>query len=192
MHIIRSGAVLAVGGLVLAGCGSGDNRTARLEAEVAALKSQVTSTTGPTTTTLAPTTTTTLAPTTTTVKKVVTTTTRPAPTTTTTMKPWCSATAVPASVTRGMTVTALISSNLPNRTIRLMGQAVTTDPGGSVSASMAAPGGQITATMGQILPKTNTVRVDFYAQTPTLTQLIDGPLPPLLASCSAKFISVGP
>jgi hypothetical protein len=46
--------------------------------------------------------------------------------------------------------------------------------------------------MGRILPKTNTVRVDFYAQTPTMTQLVDGPLPPLLASCTAKFISVGP
>jgi hypothetical protein len=57
---------------------------------------------------------------------------------------------------------------------------------------MAAPGGQITATMGQILPKTNTVQVDFYEKTPTLEQLFDGPRPALLASCSSKFVSVGP
>lgn len=68
MKIIRTAALVAAGGLALAGCGSGSDRTARLEAEVAALKTQVTTTAAPTTTTStteAPTRTT-VAPTTTT------------------------------------------------------------------------------------------------------------------------------
>lgn len=195
-------------GLLAAGCGSGDSldltqdeRTAALEAKVAALESEAaTSTTIETTTT---TTTTTTAPptTTTTARTVVTTpTTKPPvktldPATVATAAPWCAARAMVATVTKGMSQTVLITSNLPSKvaTVSLNShQSVTTDPGGNASYSFSAPGGQITATMGQVLPKTNTVRVVFYAQPPTLNQLIDGPRPPVLAQCETQFVSVGP
>lgn len=174
----------------------GTDETAQLRAEVAALRGQVTATSSApaTPSTAAPTTTTTTtAPpaTTTTTMKVVTTT-RPPLTTTTTVKPWCSARALTSPVTKGMTETILITSNLPTRAAWIRGQSVTTDPGGNGTVSFAAPGGQLTATMGQILPKTNNVKVAFYAQAPTLEQLLDGPLPPVLASCTTSYVSVGP
>jgi hypothetical protein len=178
-----------------AGCSSGDDdKTARLEAEVAALRDQITSTTvAPTTTTAAPTTTT-LAPTTTTVRPTTTTTRKPvAPTTTTIKAPWCSAQATSSTVTKGAGVVVLVSSNLPGRVASVgLRNVATMDPNGGGSFTLTAPGGSMDQ-YGHYSPKTNTVEVKFYdGPPPTIDQLLDGPAPKLLTSCKTSYISVGP
>jgi hypothetical protein len=201
---IRRGAALATGVLFLAGCGSGDgDRTAHLEAEVAALKSQATSTTTvePTTTTTVPTTTTTVAPTTTTTvrpttsttKKPVTTTTTTTVVTTTAKAPWCTAQATSSTVTKRAGVVVLVSSNLPGRAASFgLRNVATMDPNGGGSFTVTAPGGQMDQ-YGHYSPKTNNVEVKFYAgQPPTIDQLLDGPTPELLTSCKTSYVSVGP
>jgi hypothetical protein len=181
----------------MAGCGSGGDgdRTARLEAEVAALKSQATSTTiEPTTTTTVPVTTTTVAPTTTTVRPTTTTTRKPVAATTTTAKaPWCTAQAMSSTVTKGAGVVVLVSSNLPGRAASVgLRNVAMMDPNGGGSFTLTAPGGWMDQ-YGHYSPKTNNVEVKFYAgPPPTIDQLLDGPKPELLTSCKTSYVSVGP
>jgi hypothetical protein len=196
MKILRGAVLLAIGTLTLAGCGSGDgDRTDRLEAEVAALKSQATSTTAlePTTTTTVPVTTTTVAPTTTTTRPTTTTTRKPVAATTTTAKaPWCTAQAMSSTVTKGTGVVVMVSSNLPGRAASFgLRNVATMDPNGGGSFTVKAPGGSMDQ-YGQYSPKTNNVEVKFYAgQPPTIDQLLDGPAPELLTSCKTSYVSVG-
>lgn len=197
MRIVGATGALVVGAL-MAGCGQGaPTETAHLVVESST-----------TTTTAAPTTTTTVIPvTTTTVAPVTTTTTAPRPTTTTTVPrkvaepvtttttkaaPWCTAQAMSGSVVKGTPVVVLVSSNLPGRVASstLKPSVATMDPNGMGSFTVTAPGGYMDQ-FGHYSPKTNQVRVDFYAQTPTANQLLGGTRPALLASCKTSYVSVG-
>ena len=189
-------ALVAVAVMGAASCSSGgDEKTARLEAEVAALKSQATSTTvGPTTTTVLPTTTTVAVATTTTAKRVVTTTptTRLAVTAATTKAaPTCSVRALASPVTRGMTQTIYVTSNLPGQKAVLGHQEVAMDASGSAQYSFAATGGYMDQ-YGRYSPKTVTVTVPFYTKPCTLNMVVDEPAPPLLTSCKTTYLAIGP
>jgi len=169
--------------VLAAGCGSGsDQRTARLEAEVAALKSDATSTTA---TTAAPATTTTVpATTTTTAERVVAvTTTRPTPTTTTTVAAWCSVRALASPVVHGMTQKLYVTSNLPGRSADVDMQAVPMDASGSGMSSVLVMGGST--------PRTAKVTVRFYTQAWTLKDIVDPPFPPVLTSCMTSYLVAG-
>ena len=185
--------------VLIAGCGSGGkSETADLRAEVAALREQVQATTT-TSTTVPSTSSTTTSSTSTTTTSSTTTTTRPIPVTTTTRKvvtpvaaPWCSVTALNSPVSKGMTETLLIRSNLAGQPASVMRTNVTMDPDGGATYTFTNNSGS-TLTQSGWIPQTNTATVTFYKQPLTSQQMIDtlAPRPPVLVTCSAKYVSVG-
>lgn len=195
MNIIRSVAILAATGVLVGGCGRGnDKQTAQLRSQVAALEQRLdTSTTeAPTTTTAAPASTTSTQPPTTTSTTMRPTTTTVKATTTTTLAPWCTAQAIPASTTKGQLVTVMISSNLPGKAavLELQTQSIM-DPNGSGSATLTAAAPYMDQ-YGHYSPNTNTIKVAFYAQPLTPQQLLDifAARPAVVATCSTKYVSL--
>ena len=185
---LRPIALAAMAAVFVAGCSSdGDQKTARLEAEVAALKDQITSTTvAPTTTTAAPTTTTVPPTTTTTLKRVVATT----PTTrlavaavTPPPAPTCSVRALASPIFHNMTQTLYVTSNLPGLVADVNMKQVAMDGSGAGKTTVLVPGGST--------PRTAKVTVNFYTEPWTLNDIVDPPFPPVLTSCTTTYLVAG-